>query len=152
MKNASAAFVLLVSFVGCASPKATIDSSLVAIEAVVVSYGQDQVIAHGENFRVDMDYKYYATHLEALIPNTPYDRRLTVALEAPLKDDHPLRQIGAIVTFATDKKYLSGFLSDLTKPHDSYWLTLERMIGLKKKEPNQSVQPTPGSVTPCAIE
>jgi hypothetical protein len=126
------------------------DRTPVVVEAVVVRYGEEHIIAHGRNFEVVIDQKIPAAFLEIRSPKGPYDRRLVVRSEKPLPEFHPFRQVGAVVEFTTERKYLVGLFLDPAKPRDTPSLTIEAVKALKKKEPNKSPEPTPGSVTPRA--
>lgn len=138
MKSAFPVVAIAVALSGCASTHLDRDRSLVAVEAVVVSYGEDHFIAHGEAFAVMIDQKIPAAYLEVRSPQGRFDRRLTVYSTTPLPDGNPLREVGAVVEFTTEKRFLVALLSDPTKPHDTAFLYVDSLIDLRRKEPNQS--------------
>jgi hypothetical protein len=152
MRHALICFALVAVVPGCASSRIDRDRTPVAVEAVVVSYGEDHFIAHGPNFEVVIDQRIPASHLEVRRPQGPFDRRLVIYSEKPLPESHPLRQIGAVVEFTIERKYLVGLFLDPSKPRDTPSLKVEAVRALEKKQPNKAPEPTPTAVTPRAME
>jgi hypothetical protein len=128
---------------GSAAERPNYDRTPVVVEAVVVRYGEERIIAHGRDFEVIIDQKIPAAYLQIRSPKGPYDRRLVVRSEMPLPESHPLRQVGAIVEFTTEKKYLVGLFLDPAKPRDTPSLTIEAVKSLRKKEPNSERSASP---------
>jgi hypothetical protein len=152
MKFRLAILLATMSLPSTAAERPDYDRTPIVVEAVVVRYGEEHIIAHGKNFEVMIDQKIPAAFLEIRSPKGPYDRRLVVRSDKPLPELHPLRQVGAIVEFTTEKRYLVGLFLDPTKPRDTPSLTVGAVNALKKKEPNKAPEPTPGAVTPRATE
>jgi hypothetical protein len=138
MNRAFLFLLVIATLTGCASRKE--DRSIVAVEAIVESYGEDRMTAHGPE--VVVDQKLFTSRLEVRRPEVKFAGRLYVHSIVPLAADHPLRQVGAVVTFMTEKKYLTELLFDPRKSHDFHFLYLDAILNLKKTEPNQSLQPT----------
>lgn len=137
-----ATLLLAIALPAGAAERPDYDRTPIAVEAVVVRYGEEHIIAHGKDFEVVIDQKIPAAFLEIRSPKGPYDRRLVVRSEKPLPESHPLRQIGAVVEFTTERKYLVGLFLDPAKPRDTPSLTIEAVKSLKKKEPNRSPERT----------
>jgi hypothetical protein len=128
--------ILALPFSAVAAERPDYDRTPVVVEAVVVRYGEEHIVAHGKDFEVIIDQKIPAAFLEIRSPKGPHDRRLTIRSEKPLPESHPLRQVGAVVEFTTEKKYLVGLFLDPAKPRDTPSLTIVGVKALKKKEPN----------------